>query len=162
MTTTEGRFSALSVAMMSRKLVSAASATGAREAQTIRAQAHLVGGFFAGDVDDALARLSASSAPACNSTVDLPMPGSPPTRSAEPGTSPPPVTRSSSAMPVEMRGGGSPKPSRSMRARSRGRARRPMPQGCPGAALRGFLDDGVPLTARFAPARPFGRDGPQA
>ena len=33
----------------------------------------------------------------------MPMPGSPPMRSAEPGTMPPPVTRSSSASPVGMR-----------------------------------------------------------
>src|SRR5690242_14515471 len=38
--------------------------------------------------------------------VDLPMPGSPPTNSAEPGTKPPPVTRSNSAMPVGRRWGG--------------------------------------------------------
>src|SRR5689334_8553491 len=38
--------------------------------------------------------------------VDLPMPGSPPTSKAEPGTNPPPVTRSNSAMPVGRRWGG--------------------------------------------------------
>src|SRR5690606_26463609 len=43
---------------------------------------------------------------ACSSRVDLPMPGSPPIRMAEPGTRPPPVTRSSSAIPVLRRGGG--------------------------------------------------------
>src|SRR5579859_469637 len=37
-------------------------------------------------------------------SVDLPMPGSPPTSSTEPRTKPPPVTRSSSAMPEERRG----------------------------------------------------------
>src|SRR6266700_4865746 len=41
---------------------------------------------------------------ACVSKVDLPIPGSPPTRSTEPRTKPPPVTRSSSAMPEERRG----------------------------------------------------------
>src|ERR1700712_2573710 len=41
---------------------------------------------------------------ACVSSVDLPMPGSPPTRSTEPLTKPPPVTRSSSAMPEDRRG----------------------------------------------------------
>ena len=46
----------------------------------------------------------ASVAASCSSSVDLPMPGSPPISSAEPGTMPPPVTRSSSAMPVEKRG----------------------------------------------------------
>src|SRR3954447_23777175 len=41
---------------------------------------------------------------ACVSSVDLPMPGSPPTSSTEPRTKPPPVTRSSSAMPEDRRG----------------------------------------------------------
>src|SRR6267142_6500485 len=41
---------------------------------------------------------------ACVNSVDLPMPGSPPTRSTEPRTKPPPVTRSSSAMPEGRRG----------------------------------------------------------
>ena len=36
--------------------------------------------------------------------VDLPMPGSPPSRMTEPCTKPPPVTRSSSAMPEGVRG----------------------------------------------------------
>ena len=36
----------------------------------------------------------------CSSSVDLPMPGSPPTSTSEPGTMPPPSTRSSSAMPL--------------------------------------------------------------
>src|SRR6202171_3234005 len=41
---------------------------------------------------------------ACVSSVDFPMPGSPPTRSTEPLTKPPPVTRSSSAIPEGRRG----------------------------------------------------------
>src|SRR5437773_7266784 len=41
---------------------------------------------------------------ACVNKVDLPMPGSPPTRSTEPRTKPPPVTRSSSVMPEDRRG----------------------------------------------------------
>src|SRR3954447_15673563 len=41
---------------------------------------------------------------ACVSKVDLPIPGSPPTNSTEPRTKPPPVTRSSSAMPDDSRG----------------------------------------------------------
>src|SRR5690606_15786437 len=40
---------------------------------------------------------------ACRSRVDLPMPGSPPRRTTEPGTTPPPSTRSSSAKPVAQR-----------------------------------------------------------
>src|SRR6266478_1516007 len=38
------------------------------------------------------------------SSVDLPMPGSPPTSSTEPRTNPPPVTRSNSAIPEGRRG----------------------------------------------------------
>src|SRR6202035_1982987 len=41
---------------------------------------------------------------ACVSSVDLPMPGSPPTSSTEPRTKPPPVRRSSSAIPQARRG----------------------------------------------------------
>src|SRR3954467_24776 len=41
---------------------------------------------------------------ACVRSVDLPIPGSPPTSSTEPRTKPPPVTRSSSTMPEERRG----------------------------------------------------------
>src|SRR6202035_3684844 len=41
---------------------------------------------------------------ACVNSVDLPIPGSPPTSSTEPRTKPPPVTRSSSAIPEGSRG----------------------------------------------------------
>src|SRR5690606_10148675 len=41
---------------------------------------------------------------ACKSKVDFPMPGSPPIRMTAPVTSPPPSTRSNSAMPVGWRG----------------------------------------------------------
>src|SRR5689334_16196685 len=44
------------------------------------------------------------------------MPGSPPTSTAEAGTRPPPNTRSSSAMPVVQRGGGSASPARPTKA----------------------------------------------
>src|SRR4029077_12023276 len=40
----------------------------------------------------------------CVRSVDLPIPGSPPTSSTEPRTKPPPVTRSNSANPEERRG----------------------------------------------------------
>src|SRR5215510_15296514 len=42
-------------------------------------------------------------AAACRSSVDLPMPGSPPSSTSEPGTTPPPRTRSNSSMPVDRR-----------------------------------------------------------
>src|SRR5687767_10117030 len=46
----------------------------------------------------------ASALATCRSSVDLPMPGSPPTRTADPGTTPPPRMRSNSPMPEGMRG----------------------------------------------------------
>ena len=58
----------------------------------------------------------ARRAAACSSRVDLPMPGSPPTSTAEAGTRPPPSTRSSSAMPMAARGGGSALPARPTKA----------------------------------------------
>ena len=59
------------------------------------------------------------AAAACISSVDLPMPGSPPTRIAEPRTKPPPVARSSSAMPVSMRGASSISPESDVSATAR-------------------------------------------
>ena len=41
-----------------------------------------------------------------STSVDLPIPGSPPRSTSEPGTSPPPSRRSTSAMPVGRRGSG--------------------------------------------------------
>src|ERR1700679_2393382 len=52
------------------------------------------------------------------------MPGSPPTRIAEPGTSPPPQTRSNSVMPVTRRGGGASSVLRSSSAKRRPLTRR--------------------------------------
>ena len=43
-------------------------------------------------------------AAAWSRSVDLPIPGSPPTRTSEPGTSPPPRTRSNSSIPSRRRG----------------------------------------------------------
>src|SRR5580704_16655357 len=65
--------------------------------------------------------------------VDLPMPGSPPTRRAEPGTSPPPVTRSNSAMPVGRRWGGASSVLRSSRVMRRPFALRVAPDPSGGA-----------------------------
>src|SRR6266536_6415789 len=41
---------------------------------------------------------------ACSSRVDLPIPGSPPSKTTPPATSPPPSTRSNSSIPVASRG----------------------------------------------------------
>src|ERR1700712_3540643 len=76
----------------------------------------------------------AYSPSACRRMVDLPMPGSPPTSTAEPGTSPPPVTRSNSAMPVMRRGGGASSVFRSSRANLRPLTRRPALDPIGGAA----------------------------
>ena len=53
-------------------------------------------------------------------SVDLPMPGEPPSRTSEPGTSPPPSRRSSSPMPVASRGARSAATSRSGTGRPAG------------------------------------------
>src|ERR1700761_2591355 len=71
---------------------------------------------------------------ACNRMVDLPMPGSPPTNSAEPGTKPPPVTRSNSAMPVMRRAGGASSVFKSSSANLRRLTRRPAVAPMGGAA----------------------------
>ena len=49
--------------------------------------------------------MSAASnrAATCNMIVDLPIPGSPPTSTIEPGTMPPPKTKSNSSSPVRQR-----------------------------------------------------------
>src|SRR5690348_2244131 len=65
-----------------------------------------------------------------SSTVDLPMPGSPPTSSAEPGTRPPPQTRSNSAMPLSRRATACATPSRPTKA-----SLRPLPWPSPLGAL---------------------------
>ena len=48
---------------------------------------------------------AATLARACSTSVLLPMPGSPPSSTSDPGTRPPPRTRSSSTIPVVMRSG---------------------------------------------------------
>src|SRR5439155_22118236 len=50
----------------------------------------------------------------CSSRVDLPMPGSPPMRIIEPGTIPPPRTKSNSSIPVFHRRASLPLTSRSL------------------------------------------------
>ncbi len=47
-----------------------------------------------------------SRAAACSSSVDLPIPGSPPISVIDPGTMPPPSTKSNSSMPVRQRWSG--------------------------------------------------------
>ena len=63
-------------------------------------QPHLGRRLLAGDDQAAARRPSAILAAALSSSVDLPTPGSPASSTTEPGTSPPPRTRSSSGSPV--------------------------------------------------------------
>ena len=63
------------------------------------------------------------AAEACISSVDLPMPGSPPSRITEPRTKPPPVTRSSSPIPEGMRGASLASPVRPSSGNTRPRVR---------------------------------------
>src|ERR1700744_1152763 len=71
--------------------------------------------------------------------VDLPIPGSPPTSRAEPGTRPPPQTRSNSLIPVARRGGASSVVFRSSsvncRPRTRLRASPPMGGAAPSSVI---------------------------
>src|SRR5450759_2860165 len=57
-------------------------------------------------------------------SVDLPMPGEPPSSTSEPGTRPPPSTRSSSPMPVDIRSTGAAPTSLSLRGAPAGAPRR--------------------------------------
>ena len=94
-----------SVATILARLVSVPRATGASlEPKTRGAHAHLGRRLLAREIDDGEADPGKSWRPLASRSVDLPMPGSPPTRTAEPGTRPPPSTRSNSAMPVGSRG----------------------------------------------------------
>ena len=92
----------------------------------------------------------------------LPIPGEPPISTIEPGTTPPPSTRSSS---VAAGGHSLPRPSPRPRTAEPGRARprAPTPVGAPAAQLRRrapaslFLDQRVPLPAAGAAAHPARR-----
>ena len=73
------------------------------DAEPIAARLDLMLGFLARRVEHGADGRARSCAAACSSSVDLPMPGSPPSSTSEPGTMPPPSTRSNSPMPLGMR-----------------------------------------------------------
>ena len=73
------------------------------------------------------------AAAAWRRSVDLPIPGSPPTRTSEPGTSPPPRTRSSSPIPIGRRGDSAATSARGV-ARRRGQPGRGRPSRATRAA----------------------------
>ena len=127
------------------------------EAEAAGAQADLVDRLLAGDVDDRGGRRAAKAAAACSSRVDLPMPGSPPTRIAEPGTMPPPSDAVELVDAGERRAAAaarSPASVAELDAPAAGRAER-RPAGP--SASAGLLDDAVPGAAGVAAAGPFRR-----
>ena len=119
---------------------------GAGETEPFGAQPHLRDRLFARDIDRALLALRASAAATWMSSVDLPMPGSPPSSSTEPRTKPPPVTRSNSAMPEARRGASCASPASGSSAKRRPlRGARP---GTGGRALGAFLGDACSIRRR--------------
>ena len=94
--------------------------------------------------------------------VDLPMPGAPPISTSEPGTMPPPSTRSSSPMPVSNRASAGASTSRERhRLRGLGRAAAARAAPATGSTRTGsggpLLDHRVPLAAAGAAPVPFRR-----
>ena len=106
----------------------------------------------------------ARPAAAWSRSVDLPIPGSPPMSTSEPGTSPPPRTRSSSPIPSRQSRDVGFGDRRGAEGRERARhpaarAGRPRPTG--GLAHDG-LDQGVPRAAGAALAFPAEEGSPHA
>ena len=99
-------FSASSVVSMSRRLVSVANCTGADASPSRWARMRTCALASSPETYRVFRPARAKCAAACSNSVDFPMPGSPPTRIAEAGTNPPPSTRSNSATPLQVRGGG--------------------------------------------------------
>ena len=109
--------------------------------------------LLAGDVEDRRAPGRASAPHACRASVDLPMPGSPPSSTTEPCTRPPPSTRSSSREP-----GGAPDrvAARGTAASERARRRRPTTRArgrAPRVVGQRLLDQRVPRRAARDTAR---------
>ena len=94
-----------SVVRMSRTDVAAASCTGALPSPSRCARNRTWSAASSPEMYATDCPASAIFAAACSSSVDLPIPGSPPISVAEPSTKPPPSARSSSAMPVTRRSG---------------------------------------------------------
>src|SRR5882724_9476336 len=103
-TTRRGTAPSDSVETISSTDVSAASCTGASARPSRSARSRTCATASSPEIYTARWPARASRLVACVSNVDLPMPGSPPTRSTEPRTNPPPVTRSNSAIPDGRRG----------------------------------------------------------
>ena len=105
--TTSARLgSASSEAAISRTLIAAASCSGASSSPKRCARIRTWSIDSSPEIYSTRRPLRATAAAACSISVDLPIPGSPPTSTTEAGTNPPPSTRSSSAIPAGARGGG--------------------------------------------------------
>ena len=92
-----------SVVRMSRTEVAAASNIGAPASPSRSARSRTCPAASSPLIYTACAPELASLAAVCSSSVDFPIPGSPPMRIALPGTMPPPSARSNSAMPETRR-----------------------------------------------------------
>ncbi len=148
--------------------VSASTGTSQRRpaAEPLGAQADLLGGLLAADVQRAAARAAAGAPSTMLVSVDLPIPGEPPSSTSEPGTSPPPSTRSSSPMPGRHARHGaradlSQRRACAARARAAGAAARRAPAAArrarPAArSAHALLDEGVPRLAAGALPVPLG------
>ena len=112
MTTSVVSFACSKLATMSRTLIAVASSIDESATANRRARSRIWSMDSSPETYSTRRPDRARRAAACSSSVDLPMPGSPPTRTAEDGTKPPPSTRSSSSMPIAARGGGSALPAR--------------------------------------------------
>ena len=121
------------------------------------AKPDLAGRFLAARVEHRLVPPEARVSPAAawRRSVDLPIPGSPPTRTSDPGTRPPPRTRSSSPIPSDSRGrSASAMAGQSGRRGARRRAAGPRTRGRAWRLADDRLDQGVPAAACPALALP--------
>ena len=137
---------------------SAVSATshsvGRQRAEPLGPQPHLLRRLLGGDVAGNGGRRAASAARAWSSSVDLPMPGSPPSSVTEPGHQP------AAEHPVELADAGrTAAADRGASTSAIGRADSVAvrPRRTTRGRLLELLDQGVPRPARRAPARPLRR-----
>ena len=126
--------------------------------EPLGAQLDLRRRLLAGDVEHRCAPRPRGCRARTEVSVDLPIPGEPPISTSEPGTRPPPSTRSSSPMPVVQPR----EPSAPGRRASAHRRERPAGARAPRAARAGrrrgplLLGERVPLAAAGAAAVPLG------
>ena len=115
------------------------------DAEPVAPHLDLVFGLLPRAVEHRAVRAARSARPPAAASVDLPMPGSPPSSTSDPGTIPPPSTRSNSPRPVLSRstatastsayGRAAPPPSAGRTSRRSSRATRSSTNAVPRAAL---------------------------